>query len=154
MIKELSHYLPYELKGKLDTGVECELVGISLKDPSHPTLEVRVPGSKSPWIVTSKMFKPILKPLFPTIYEEQEDGKIPWIEYQRRQGFLDLVSWEFKEQEYSKWRSFEGKFRLNDGRESNLYTTATFDDYLAYQVAYEMGIDVYGLIDQGKAISR
>jgi hypothetical protein len=113
------------------------------------------------------MFRPYLKPLFPTIYEEQPDGKVPWLEFKKRwynegqignglagtEFLKDLVSWEFKKPkgDYSKWWHFEGKIRVKD-RVSDIFETATFYHHLSHQVAYEMGIDVSGLIGEGKAL--
>lgn len=159
--------LPYRVRGRLDNGTECELVGVNLKDPEKPTLDVIVPGYKSPWTCDAKMFKPYLKPLFPTIYEEQEDGKVPWLVFKKRwydEGLIgtgklgseflnNLVSWEFKKAggKYDKWWHFEGKMKV-DGKESAIFETATFYHHLAYEVGYEMGIDVNGLLEEGKAI--
>jgi len=158
--------LPYRLRGRLED-TEGELVGINLKDPQKPTVDILVPGFKSPWTCDYTMFHPFLKPLFPTIYEEQEDGRVPWLEFKKKwydEGLIgtgkagseflnNLVSWEFKEKKgkYEKWWYFEGKIRYGD-RVSDIFETATFYHHLAYQVAYEMGIDVEGLIDEGKAI--
>jgi hypothetical protein len=113
------------------------------------------------------MFKPYLKPLFPTIYEKQEDGRVPWLEFKKRwydEGLIgtgktgseflqNLTSWEFKQGKgkYDKWWHFEGKIRVGD-RDSDIFETATFYHHLAYQVAYEMGIDVEGLLGEGKAL--
>ena len=159
--------LPYRVRGRLDNGTECELVGVNLKDPEKPTLDVMVPGYKSPWTCDYSMFKPYLKPLFPTIYEEQEDRNVPWLVFKKRwydEGLIgtgksgseflnNLVSWEFKRSggKYDKWWHFEGKIRYGD-KVSGIFETATFYHYLAYQVAYEMGIDVNGLLEEGKAL--
>lgn len=164
LLKDLCCRLPYRPKGRLDNGTECELVGVSLKDLEKPTLDVMVPGYKAPWTCDLTMFKPYLKPLFPTIYEKQEDGIVPWLEFKKRwyndsQAFKgeagtkfleDLKSWEFKKQErdYSKWWYFEGKMK----DDKTLFETATFYHHVAYQVAYEMGIDVENLIEEGKAL--
>ena len=140
--------------------MEGELVGINLKDHEKPTLDILVPGFKTPWTCDANIFKPYLKPLFPTIYEKQEDGKVPWLEYQKRwygdRGgeFLEsLISWKFEQRKnsYDRWWYFEGKTKIN-GKESDLYETATFYHHLAYEVGYEMGIDVNDLIEEGKAI--
>ena len=158
--------LLYHLKGRLDN-TEGELVGVNLKDPEKPTLDILVPGFKSPWNCDAKMFKPFLKPLFPTIYEKQEDGRVPWLEYKKRwydEGLIgtgkmgseflnNLVEWEFKKPkgERDKWWHFDGKIRLED-KTSDIFETATFYHHLAYEVAYEMGIDVNGLLEEGKAL--
>ena len=169
LLKDLSKRLPYCVKGRLDVGTDCELVGISLKDPENPTLEVRVPGSKSPWTVTPNSFKPYLKPLFPTIYEPQEKGIVPWLEFKKRwydeslermgtgkpgSEFLkNLISYEFKQRNgpYDRWWYFEGKLNI-EGKNSDIFETATFYHHLAYEVAYEMGIDVDNLISEGLAL--
>ena len=150
-----------------ENGAEGELVGVNLKDPTKPTLDVMVPGFKSPWVCDLSMFKPYLKPLFPTIYEEQEDGKVPWLEFKKKwydEGLIgtgkagseflnNLVSWEFKKVggKYGKWWHFEGKMRVED-KTSDIFETATFYHFLAYEVGYEMGIDVNGLLETGKAL--
>jgi len=166
-LKDLCCRLPYRLKGRLED-TEGELVGMNLKDPQKPTVDVLVPGYKSPWTCDYTMFRPFLKPLFPTIYEEQEDGKVPWLEFKKRwydEGLIGtgktgseflkrLTRWEFRKPdgERDKWWYFDGKIIMVDGKESAIYETATFYHHLAYQVAYEMGIDVEGLIDEGKAL--
>ena len=160
--------LPYRVRGRLDN-TEGELVGINLKDPEKPTLDLLVPGFKAPWTCNPEMFKPYLKPLFPTIYEKQEDGRVPWLEYKKRwydEGLIgtgkmgseflnNLVEWEFKKPkgERDKWWHFDGKIRLGD-KTSDIFETATFYHHLAYRVAYEMGIDVNGLLEEGKAILK
>ena len=160
--------LPYHPKGRLDNTVG-ELVGINLKDPEKPTLDILVPGYKAPWTCDAKMFKPFLKPLFPTIYEEQEDGRVPWLEFKKRwydEGLIrtgkmgseflkNLVSWEFKKAggKYDKWWHFEGKMKVGD-KTSDIFETATFYHHLAYEVGYEMGIDINGLIETGQAILK
>lgn len=167
LLIDLCNRLPYRPKGRLDNGTECELVGVNLKDPEKPTLDVMVPGYKSPWTCDYLMFKPYLKPLFPTIYEKQEDGRVPWLEYKKRwydEGLIgtgkmgseflkNLVEWEFKNPggKYDRWWHFDGKIMV-DGKESAIFETATFYHHLAYEVAYEMGIDVNGLLETGKAI--
>lgn len=167
LLIDLCCRLPYRPKGRLDNGTECELVGVNLKDPGKPTLDVMVSGFKAPWTCDYSLFKPYLKPLFPTIYEKQDGGKVPWLEYKKRwydesligtgkmgSEFLkNLVSWEFKEgkSKHEKWWYFEGKVKI-ENRESDVFETATFHHHLAYQVAYEMGIDVEGLIGEGKAL--
>ena len=168
LLKELCYRLPYGLKGRLESEeIDVELVGISFKDPSHPIIEVSVPNFKAPWTITPDLFKPYLKPLFPTIYEEQPGGKVPWLEYQKRwydEGLIgtgktgseflkNLTRWEFRKPggERDKWWYFDGKIMV-DGKESSIFETATFYHHLAYQVAYEMGIDVEGLIEEGKAL--
>ena len=162
LLIDLCHRLPYHLKGKLEMGdkeCDCELVGIDIKDQR---IDVLVDGLEKPWNCDYYMFKPYLKPLFPTIYEEQEDGKVPWLEFKKRwydegtdelgSKFLDsLISWEFKHR-VGKWWYFNGKMKVGNEKTSDVFETATFYHYLAYQVAYEMGIDVEGLIDEGKAI--
>jgi hypothetical protein len=167
LLIDLCYRLPYHPKGRLDNGEEGELVGINFKDPEKPTLDILVPGFKAPWTCDAKMFKLFLKPLFPTIYEKQEDGRVPWLEYKKRwydEGLIstgkmgseflkNLVEWEFKQRngKYDKWWYFEGKMRIGD-KDSDIFETATFYHHLAYQVAYEMGIDVNGLLETGKAI--
>ena len=147
--------LPYHLKGRLEEqSCDCELVGINVKDS---TIDVLVPDFNTHWTCSVEMFKPYLKPLFPTIYEKQPDGRVPWLEYKRRRygklgsEFLDnLVSWEFKKSKH-KWYYFEGKIRNGD-KVSDISEIATFYHYLSYQVAYETGIDVEGFIKEGKAL--
>ena len=167
LLIDLCCRLPYRPKGRLDNGTECELVGVNLKDPQRPTIDILVPGYKSPWTCDYTMFRPFLKPLFPTIYEKQPDGKVPWLEFKKRwydEGLIgtgkagseflnNLVSWEFKQRngKYEKWWYFEGKMRFGE-KVGDIFETATFYHHLAYQVAYEMGIDVNGLIDEGKAL--
>jgi len=168
LLIDLCCRLPYRPKGRIDD-TDGELVGVNLKDPEKPTVDVLVPGFKTPWTCDLSMFKPYLKPIFPTIYEEQPDGRVPWLEYQKRwydegligtgktgSEFLEkLVSWEFKKSgsKYDRWWHFEGKVRVGDSdKTSDIFTTATFYHHLAYEVAYEMGIDVWGLIEEGKAL--
>lgn len=162
--------LPYRPKGRLEeNGTEGELVGINLKDQEKLTVEILVPGFKAPWTCDYVMFHPFLKPLFPTIYEKQEDGRVPWLEYKKRwyderiigtgkmeSEFLNnLVEWEFKKPkgEGEKWWYFDGKIKYGD-KVGSIFETATFYHHLAYQVAYEMGIDVNGLLEEGKAILK
>jgi hypothetical protein len=163
LLKDLCYRLPYRLKGRLED-TEGELVGINLKDPQKPTVDVLVPGYKSPWTCDYTMFRPFLKPLFPTIYEKQSDGRVPWLEYKKRwydEGLIgtgktgseflnNLVSWEFKRKQ-DKWWHFEGKIRYGE-KVSDIFEIATFYHHLAWSVAYEMGIDVNGLIEEGKAL--
>ena len=163
LLIDLCCRLPYHPKGRLED-TEGELVGISFEDPLKPEVEVQVKGFKAPWTCDYTLFKPYLKPLFPTIYEKQEDGIVPWMEFKKRwynespvlngkagSEFLEnLESWEFKKAggKYDRWWQFEGKMKDN----KTLFETATFHHHLAYEVGYKMGIDVNGLIEEGKAL--
>ncbi len=76
LLKDICRRLPYELTGKLDSEVTGKLIGISLKNPDLPVVEVSVPGFKSSWTCSLDFFRPILKRMEEGISQEKaiEEG--------------------------------------------------------------------------------
>ena len=167
LIQDLAHRLPYHLKGILQDGhdIEVELVGMDLSKPENPILSVSVPGFKSPWNCSPSLFKPLLFP-FPRIYTDLGGGVIPWVEFEKRRELdglsneekekvHEVVGVEFTESSGGKFMFYELTRKIKESGETYTYSgTATFNHHLAFQVAYELGIDVSGLIDLGLAISK
>ena len=164
LLRDICSRLPYQpLVRLVENEVEGKLVGVDLKDPGHRVFMIQTPGFKSPINCEGDAFKLVLYPIS-VIYQEL-NGVVPWIEYNRRNqkkmlsrmGRPELEPEEFVEYvfkddtgKYSKWKWFEGKY----GRGATLMCCATFDSAIAFQVGYEMGIDVEGLIDNGEAYER
>ena len=169
LIQDLAHRLPYRVKGILqdELDIEAELVGIDLSKPELPLISVSVPGSKAAWTCNPDFFKPLLYPIS-KIYSEI-NGVVPWIEFEKRweldgldrigaspDKIPEILDYKFipDKGKHAKWMLYELTRQEKSGKTYTHSGTATFYHHIAYQIAYEMGIDVSGLIDLGLAISR